>query len=1018
MEAAQCCPVHMNLAGTHVLCSNKQLKAFQLSRSTLVTLGKNTEDFCWKGRNELESSSVGHPSSSHQVLRLDLSFNSLTSFPDVSHPIFKSLYHLNLSHNHIKEVPDSLLWSLAHLQSLDMSFNKLSVVPDFAHVQLPLLKLLDLSHNSLREIPCGRFQGLFGLETLVLDHNWIGQILPHSFINVSALQVLSLHSNALESLPLSVFDEHLSDLDLSDNLLEVLPVGVLQSLTQLKSLNLSHNKLSELYPSSLQSLTSLLNLDLSFNQLEGLPPSLFEALDRLERLTLAKNKVKAISVDTLKGLKSLKDLDLSFNQLTTIRKASFTHLHQLLCLNLKSNLLKRLHEHVFAGLKWLEHLDLSGNSLLLDLQSLPEEVFSPLANLRTLLMHGNDLRTHGTYPFTLFTHLQSVRHLSIDTFTESTFSPEFSALPNLRRLDLPHCKMTSLTEDTFQRFRGSILEQVRMSDCPLRRVGDCAFCGLQRLESLSITDRSSPSPVSMPQTLLETGHSALRHLNLSGMNLDSRAVQTLVDHALKDVGGLEVLDLSHNRLEDLNMTLKGGLKELLLAANGFRSVPVNLTELKRLRVLDMSDNRLSYLTPQERSALDKLAQTSPFSLRLRGNRLQCPDGNCSQVDFWTWLSFTRVRLDDGVTRGGDYLCETGQGKVVSVAEKVKECGRLQWRMWFNNENILALVVGAVLAGVGVMWRWRRRGRGDANKPEAVPSPGESGASMGAEPGVHSDQEYDQITNRPQTAPTGQTPLSSHLSSSLQSQYGEGGGGTQASGVTSTGGRSSMARAGSPPDTPTYKHTSMAFPVCAQWSHPLSSMAGIGEAGQFGSSVTGLPEGEEPTWWKDAVSPQHDDPPRCEESMRVFYFVRDYIERNKTQRKVPVVSQQSALSPEEGMGQEAIPDDVSTKVRHYATQTKHLPRNRSTSAPEISSKGLANWRCFSHGQSGPHADIGLRQTGIGGVAAGHSPRLPHPQNCTETDVRGTPYQSDPPPYESTEAYKARKLQQDQEDLRQP
>ena len=108
---------------------------------------------------------------------------------------------LDLSFNLIEEIPLDLPLCLPHLTVLNLSHNKISAVPEsifgFIH-----LRLLDLSYNSLEEIPSS-LCSLRELRKLDLSHNKI-QLLPSNINQLKKLDKLNVSHNNIEHLPLSL----------------------------------------------------------------------------------------------------------------------------------------------------------------------------------------------------------------------------------------------------------------------------------------------------------------------------------------------------------------------------------------------------------------------------------------------------------------------------------------------------------------------------------------------------------------------------------------------------------------------------------------------------------------------------------------------------------------------------------------------------------------------------------------------------------------------------------------------
>ena len=711
-----CCPVHEQRYGVHVYCRDTDLTFLSWSRSASSRLDSVREEICVSQTVSTPAASEPTDSSRQKVVALDLSGNRLVSFPELSHGSLGPLQYLNLSHNAVRSVPRDALRSLQDLETLDLSFNRLSVVQELSPLGLPGLLSLDLSHNAIDVISPKAFGGLSRLRTLNVSRNQLSDLTSDCLADLQSLGTLRLDSNRLENLPVNVFDElsQLLILDLSGNRLLRVHKLLFQNLSRLKILNMSNNALSQIPLEALRHMPHLETLDLSSNNIHNISGGIFEGLTKLLHLELAQNDLKAISVNTFKGLDSLKHLDLSRNRLATIRKASFTSLHGLLWLSLRSNVLKRLHEHLFAGLKWLVHLDLSHNELKLDQETFPPELFSPVRNLHSLHLDHNDDRSEGRYPERVFDALAQLRYLSIDTYTTVDFGDDFAELARLKTLDLPGCKIKTLTNESFRGFRESSLLRLRLDGCPLQGIEGCAFCGLKNLEELSVTGRllvpvpAEGAALKTRGTLIGPENTSLRKLNLSGLAPHPDMIQSLADRTLKNLDQLEVLDLSSNNLRvgAVSWTLSGSVKQLLLSGNWFKTIPVELRHLRHLVLLDVSDNDISSLSSSPREALDRLAERQNVTFRLLGNELKCPRDSCENVDFLNWLCFTTVNVDNGPAKGCNSPCTTAEGKTTSVEEALQVC-RQGWRHPWLYVAVTAL--GALLVTSAVLKCAKRNG---------------------------------------------------------------------------------------------------------------------------------------------------------------------------------------------------------------------------------------------------------------------------------------------------------------------
>ncbi|KAM4826424.1 leucine-rich repeat serine/threonine-protein kinase 1 [Thomomys bottae] len=230
-----------------------------------------------------------------QITELDLSANCLASLPSVIPWGFINLRKLNLSNNHLGELPcvgssDEIICS--RLLEIDISRNKLSHLPP-AFLHLSKLQKLIASKNYLEKLfeeeNATNWIGLRKLQELDVSDNRLTELptlFMHSFkalthLNVSRnnlrvfpdpwacpLRCCKASKNALGTLPdkMAVFwKNHLRDADFSENALKEVPLGLFQ-LDALVVLRLQENQLVSLPPQDKWTCRHLKTLDLSRNQ--------------------------------------------------------------------------------------------------------------------------------------------------------------------------------------------------------------------------------------------------------------------------------------------------------------------------------------------------------------------------------------------------------------------------------------------------------------------------------------------------------------------------------------------------------------------------------------------------------------------------------------------------------------------------------------------------------------------------------------------------------------------------------
>ncbi|KAI0240963.1 hypothetical protein LSAT2_004110 [Lamellibrachia satsuma] len=206
---------------------------------------------------------------------------------------------------------------------------------------------------------------------------------------------------------------------------------------------------------------------------------------------------------------------------------------------------------------------------------------------------------------------------------------KFANLPNIRKLTLDNLDLATWDEDMFRGIAN--ISDLVMTRLSCKRFENDSFSGLTNLQSLVIEDFAELEY--MHQDMLRPLE-ALRLLSFRyvGYRLDvlkyedygrvlggikSTSFDTLVLYAIHSA--------QHNETQ-LNLT------EL------FSHGSVDLRTLKKLRVLNLSDNKLITLSAKTRKELDEIPKVH---VDISGNPLRCL---CSNTDFVTWTHTSKVKF--------------------------------------------------------------------------------------------------------------------------------------------------------------------------------------------------------------------------------------------------------------------------------------------------------------------------------------------------------------------------------------
>lgn len=251
---------------------------------------------------------------------------------------------LYLQNNRLANSPnlDKILSSLARLRKLDLSNNSLTSFPKNLP---PTLTEASMKDNDIKYIGSKSLGRLNMLQKLILDNNSITNqgVSPSAFIGATNLRFISLQWNRLTSLPEGL-PNGIKMAVFTHNLINAVSQAAVRDLTNLVTLKLGHNMLhsDSFEENALRPLIQLKYLDLSYNKLTYVPACI---PGNVTSLSLSHNLIKAINepvtgqrrVMSFSRLAFLEDLDLSFNRLKWVEPQSLDALISLKTVMLNEN---------------------------------------------------------------------------------------------------------------------------------------------------------------------------------------------------------------------------------------------------------------------------------------------------------------------------------------------------------------------------------------------------------------------------------------------------------------------------------------------------------------------------------------------------------------------------------------------------------------------------------------------------------------------------------------------------------
>ncbi|XP_053569818.1 transforming growth factor beta activator LRRC32-like [Bombina bombina] len=505
---------------------------------------------------------------------------------------------LDLSHNFIQNLTIIPLSSLYTLLELNIGYNKVENIENKAFHNLSQLYSLNLIANILDKHYFAH-KGIFGsLQTLkvlnLANNNLNSEMVSCYLTNIFSLEKLDLSGNTITSLPSKLFNEvlQLSELDLSNNNIMEIEKGTFDSLKELRVLNLALNSLHYIC---------------SFN------------LPQLHFLNLSSNTMGFFFSNNSHELYQLRNLDLSFNNL--LHFPVLPKFHMIQYLNLSKNMMAAMTPSFNTTLDDLQDMSLYENIAQMDLYSAVQETVSTLSKLIDLDLSNNHLTT---FPLNFLSKLRTLQNLNMAhncleyiTNTSSIAEPVYNQVDPISEVAV---KLNSLRALDLQ---GNYLRSIPQWLFDIMPV--IANLNLKNNKIVICTNPHSKKENSSSNVYICTSFSKALHLN--SLNLRGNSIKHLPPRVFQQTS-LVSLDISENKgLHLRNNSLEGlqqSLQILLLKGNHMEESQVQLPCLKRLKYLDLSNNRLYAIPPNSYCSHVK-------TLDLRNNSLHMLDKKATLI---------------------------------------------------------------------------------------------------------------------------------------------------------------------------------------------------------------------------------------------------------------------------------------------------------------------------------------------------------------------------------------------------
>lgn len=325
-----------------------------------------------------------------QLVYMDLSYNHLFNIPGQTFAYQKKLTELHLNHNKVGSISNRTFIGLESLTILNLRGNFLDELDNSVFQMLKKLEELNLGQNRINKIEPKAFEGLQNLRVLYLDDNNLNVVDPKVFAPLPTLAELFLGINSFSTIPKDAFQElkGLSRLDLQGAALANITLGSFSGLVGLRILDLSDNRLIRVPTEELRQMTRLEELSLGQNDFEVVPNNAFDGLINLKEIRITgSTKLKRVESEAFATNGNLESITIASNKaLTDIQEGILNGLTHLKSVILKDNALSTLSEGRFS---WndLAIFDVSENPFICDCKVLW---------LRTVLLGRNASSGEGT----------------------------------------------------------------------------------------------------------------------------------------------------------------------------------------------------------------------------------------------------------------------------------------------------------------------------------------------------------------------------------------------------------------------------------------------------------------------------------------------------------------------------------------------------------------------------------------------------------------------------------------------
>ncbi|XP_056016546.1 toll-like receptor 4 [Ostrea edulis] len=450
---------------------------------------------------------------------------------------------------------------------------------------------------------------------------------------------LDLSHNKIEQIHPQALPKHLKYFDLSWNNMKNVRKKYFSSVPELNFLDLSYCNIKDVEEGAFGDLDNLQHLNISFNRNLG-----FASLPNLT-FHLSKTRISSLHLNGITCMTGT-GTTLRLHHLRNIRGANITEL------SLDSNRLELFEPGVIGWLpKTLEVFSVASNKLTTGVYLLE---FASMTNLR---IFNASLQLHPPkYPSSVFDRCQdkverqiydgsndSIREMLGNYYNNDyflNFNWTIPLPPNLETYDAHSSRLYFHVPD-FSVHAPNLRHVYLQNNFIMSWAG---YIQMKNCNILTLDLSNNFCSQMSPQSIQDCKH--VRYLNISHNDLGRDLEKDTEGKLFKNLGKLEVLDLSFNKISSLpRLLLRNSkrIKYINVSNNRLSDWEVGVSDMFNLALIDLSQNKITTLNENARASIERGFKHSNLSIDLSNNALAC---SCENHEFLTWMKYYKQHFID------------------------------------------------------------------------------------------------------------------------------------------------------------------------------------------------------------------------------------------------------------------------------------------------------------------------------------------------------------------------------------